>query len=203
MNDPGHPDARTRLLQSALRLVREQGWSGSSVDALCAAAGVTKGSFFHHFKSKEALGIAAAAYWRATTGAMFAAASYHGLADPAERVLAYIDFRATLVDDDLAVCTCFLGTLVQETWDSHPALQAACDAGIAGHAATLEADIAAAKALYCPDAEWNVASLALFTQTVLQGAFVVAKAAGDAALIRDQVAHLRRYVAMLFGREGT
>jgi TetR/AcrR family transcriptional regulator, transcriptional repressor for nem operon len=41
------------------------------------AAGVTKGAFFHHFESKEALGVAAAAYWAETTSALFATAPYH------------------------------------------------------------------------------------------------------------------------------
>jgi hypothetical protein len=82
---------------------------------------------------------------------------------------------AALLGDDIAGCTCVAGTLAQEVWDSHPAVRAACGAAIGNHAATLEADIAAAR----PDgAEWTAASLALFTQTVLQGAFVVAKAMG-------------------------
>ncbi len=192
-------DARTRLLDAALDLVRARGWAATSVDELCAAAGVTKGSFFHHFKTKEALGVAAAVHWGDVTGALVAGAAYHRPADPRDRVLAYIDFRATLLADDLASCTCFVGTLVQEVHATHPALRDACGAAIAGHAATLEADIAAAKAAYCPTADWDVASLALFTQTVLQGAFVVAKAAGDVTVARGQVAHLRRYAGMLLG----
>ena len=116
MDGTPQPDARTRLLQAALRLVRMKGWAATSVDDLCLAAGITKGSFFHHFKTKEALGAAAAAHWGTATAAMFATAPYHGHADPADRVLAYIDFRAALLGEDLATCTCFAGTLVQETW---------------------------------------------------------------------------------------
>ncbi len=192
------PDARTRLLQAALRLVREKGWASASVDELCAAAGVTKGSFFHHFKTKEALGVAAATYWGNSTAAMFAAAPYHAPANPADRVLAYIAFREALLGEDIAACTCFAGTLVQETWASSPAMREACGAAITDHAATLEADIEAARP---PGADWDAASLALFTQTVLQGAFVLAKATGTIETARGQVAHLRRYVGMLLQGE--
>ena len=192
------PDARTRLLQAALRLVREKGWASAAVDELCAAAGVTKGSFFHHFKTKEALGVAAAMFWGSSTAAMFAAAPYHAPANPADRVLAYIDFRAEMLGEDIAACTCFAGTLVQETWASSPAMREACGDAITGHAATLEADIEAARPA---GVEWDAAGLALFTQTVLQGAFVLAKATGTIETARGQVAHLRRYVGMLLQGE--
>ena len=52
-----------------------------------------------------------------------------------------------------------------------------------------------------PGADWDLASLALFPQTVLQGAFVMARATGTIQTARGQVAHLRRYVAMLLQGE--
>src|SRR6202167_2796537 len=81
------PSSRIRLLDVALRLLRERGYNATTVDDLCAAAGVTKGAFFHHFDGKESLGVAAAEYWSETTGAFFAAAPYHLHADPLQRVL--------------------------------------------------------------------------------------------------------------------
>ena len=74
------------------------GYEATSVDDLCRAAGVTKGAFFHHFKSKEELAVAAAAHWSAVTGALFAAAPYHAYEDPLDQLIAYIDFRAALLE---------------------------------------------------------------------------------------------------------
>jgi hypothetical protein len=45
-------NARDRLLNAAVCIVRQKGYHATSVDELCAAANVTKGAFFHHFKSK-------------------------------------------------------------------------------------------------------------------------------------------------------
>jgi TetR/AcrR family transcriptional repressor of nem operon len=73
-----------------------------SVDELCARAGVTKGAFFHYFKSKEALGVAAADHWSEVTGALFAEAPYHDHEDPLARVLGYIDFRRELLGGTVA-----------------------------------------------------------------------------------------------------
>jgi TetR/AcrR family transcriptional repressor of nem operon len=49
-----------------------------------------------------------------------------------------------------------------------------------------------------PGADWDLASLALFPQTVLQGAFVVAKARNDKRVVIDAIDHLKRYVRSLF-----
>lgn len=195
---PDRGEARTRLLEAARDAIRAQGFAATSVDDLCRRAGVTKGAFFHHFPSKEALGVAAADYWSQTTSILFARAPYHDHADPLERVLGYIDFRRSIIGGGIAQWTCLVGTMSQEVYDSHPAIREACGASILGHAATLEPDIAAAFEQYGVDPGFSAASLARHTQAVLQGAFILAKATGDAKLARDSVDHLRRYVELIF-----
>ncbi len=186
--------SRTRLLDAALRVFREKGYTATTVEDLCHAAGVTKGSFFHHFESKEALALAAIEHWNDATGALFAAAPYWQVEDPRERLLAYLDFRAALVRGELPEFTCLLGTLVQETFASHPALQAACGAGIEAHAQTLVPTIEAARARYAAEADWSAQSLARHTQAVLQGGFVLAKALNDPQAALEAIGHLKRYV---------
>lgn len=192
------PSARQKLLNAALTVIREKGYAATTVDELCHAAGVAKGSFFHHFKDKEALAVAAADYWSEITSAFFAAAAYHQHPDPLERVLGYIDFRKSILVGRVPEFTCLVGTMVQETYDSHPAIRAACAASICGHAAKVESDIANAIKKYGLTPEWTAQSLALHMQAVLQGAFIIAKARNDATPAAESVDHLRRYVQFLF-----
>jgi len=190
--------ARLKLVDAALALVRAKGYAATSVDELCTRAGVTKGAFFHHFASKSDLAVAAARHWSETTGALFAGAPYHDHADPLDRVFGYLDFRKGLLKGAVPEFTCLVGTMVQEVYETGPEIRDACDASISGHAATLEADIAAAMARHGVTAPVTAASLALHTQAVLQGAFILAKAKGGAEIAISSVDHLRRYFELLF-----
>jgi TetR/AcrR family transcriptional repressor of nem operon len=194
------PDARARLLDAATHMIRAQGYSATSVDDICREAGLTKGAFFHHFKSKEELAVAAAAHFSERAERLFGAAPYRELADPLDRLLGYIDFRAAILTGPIPEFSCLLGTMVQEAYDTHPAIRDACGTYIAAHAADVAKDAELAKARYAPDAPWSAASLALHTQAVLQGAFVLAKARGGSEVARDCVRHLRRYIEQLFDR---
>ncbi len=190
--------ARQKLLAAALSLVREKGYSSTSVDELCAHAGVTKGAFFHHFQSKDALGVAAANHWSALNNAFFGTAPYHKHSDPLDRVLGYLDFRKALLKGEIAEFTCLVGTLVQEVYGTNPEIRAACEASIVGHVAKVQTDIAQAMKRHRIRAAWTAESLALHTQAVLQGAFILAKAKGGAAIAAASIDHLRRYIELLF-----
>ncbi len=182
-----------RLLDAAVHVIRSKGYSAARVEDICAEAGLTKGAFFHHFDSKEACALAAAAHFAQRADALFEAAPYSRLPDPRARVLGYVEFRKAILEGELPQFTCLLGTMVQEAYDTHPAIRAACDHYISEHAARLEIDIAAAKALYAPGATWSPASAALFSQAVLQGAFILAKAKHGPKIAADCLDHLRRY----------
>lgn len=193
-------ESKEKFLDAAIEVVRRKGYTAATIDDICAVAKLTKGSFFHHFSSKEDLGLNAAAHWGSVTGALFAASTYKTLEDPLDRLLAYIDLRLALIEGEVTEFTCFLGTMVQDTFETFPALRDACYTGISEHAFTLTEDIAAAKSRYAPDAAWTATSLGLYTQAVIQGAFVLAKAEHGTETARDCLRHLRRYVEMLFGQ---
>jgi TetR/AcrR family transcriptional regulator, transcriptional repressor for nem operon len=197
---PPRGTARAALVAAAHLMVKRQGYAATSVDDICRAAGVTKGAFFHHFASKEALAVAAAEGWTARAAPLFDLPPYARLPDPLDRVLGHIDFRASMIGGAAEDYTCFVGTMVQEAHASSEPIRAASDASITAYATRLAEDIAAAIEKHGIADGVTAISLAYHVQAVLQGAFVIAKAKGDAEAARDSVVHLKRYVTMLFGR---
>jgi TetR/AcrR family transcriptional repressor of nem operon len=195
---PAQNKSKTRLLDAALHLIRSKGYASTAVDDICHEAGVTKGSFFHHFKSKDDLALAAVAHWRAMTEGFFAGAPYHDASNPLDRLLGYVDFRAAILSGELADYTCLLGTLVQETYATHPEIRAACELALSAHIAELTRDVEAARQLYAPNASWSAQSVGNFMQAVLQGSFILAKADQSPEVIRQNLEHLRLFLHVLF-----
>lgn len=202
-NRPFRPqpvNAKAKLLEAAVKLVRAQGYAATSVDGLCSEAGVTKGAFFHHFASKEALGAATADYWSSSTGSFFAEAPFHHHPRAIDRVLGYIDLRIALIGGPVESFSCVAGTMVQEAFRSSQPIRSACRASIMGNAAMLVPDLAEA----IRDARvqgTSAESLAAHVQAVIQGAFILAKAQdehGAPEIAREQLQHLRRYFELLF-----
>jgi TetR/AcrR family transcriptional repressor of nem operon len=192
-------ETRAKLLDAARDVIRTKGYAGSTVDDICAAASVTKGSFFHHFDSKEALGIAAVEQFGVMAATLFGGAPYRSKSDPRDRVLGYVDFRISLLRGEIPLYTCLIGTTVQEVYATYPKLRTVCDRMLSEHVAELTRDLAAAKSRYAPDASWDPESVGYFMQCVLQGAFIFAKAKQSAEIATASLGHLRNYLVTLLG----
>jgi len=198
MNASAQHSSKTRLLDAALTVIRTKGYAATTVDDICHAAGVTKGSFFHHFKSKDELALGAADHFSEMADGLFSSAPYRAASDPLQRLLGYIDFRAAMLKYEIPQYTCLLGTMVQETYLSHPAIREACDRHMSAHTAQVAKDIEEAKKLYAPNAAWSAESLAFYTQAVLQGSFILAKVKQNSAVAAESIAHLRNHIETLF-----
>jgi TetR/AcrR family transcriptional repressor of nem operon len=193
-------ETRGKLLAAARDVIRAKGYTATSVDDICAAAGLTKGSFFHHFDSKEALGIAAVEAFEVMAETLFGAAPYQASEDPRERIFGYVDLRIAMLTGEISQYTCLIGTTVQEIYQTHPALRATCDRMLSEHVGMLTRDLAAAKARYAPAAPWKPESVGYFMQCVLQGGFIFTKAQQNASVAAASLRHLRAYLETLLGQ---
>jgi AcrR family transcriptional regulator len=68
-------DSRRRILDVAATAFAERGYAGASLNELIKATGLTKGGFYFHFPSKEALALAVIAYKREQWAAKVMAAA--------------------------------------------------------------------------------------------------------------------------------
>jgi TetR/AcrR family transcriptional repressor of nem operon len=192
-------NSRTRLLAATIDLVRANGYAATRVDDVCAAAGVTKGSFFHHFATKDELAVAAAGFWNQRAAQLFAQAPYALHPDPLDRLLGYVKFRRQLIAGDSWEYSCYAGTTIQETHETHPDIRDACAESIRAHLAMLRGMIEQALVEY-PVAKLRPETLATHMQAVIQGGFVMAKAAQDKQAALDCIDHLHRYLELLFAQ---
>ena len=190
--------SKERLLDAAIHLFRARGYTATRVDDICENAGLTKGSFFHHFSSKEDLALASIRHWEGLNSAASDSTLYRFLPDPVDRLLGYVDFRKTLLRGELPDYTSLTGTLLQEIYLTHPMLRQVCDESISEEAAFLEADIASAIRLRGLQISWTAASLALHIEAVIQGTFILAKAKDGPAVAVACLDHLHRFLELLF-----
>ena len=58
-------ETRTKIMESAIKLFSTNGFNKASVDDICEEAGISKGAFYHHFKSKQELFLALLDGWLA------------------------------------------------------------------------------------------------------------------------------------------
>jgi len=197
--DPDSP-TRKKLLDAAQELMLAKGFTATSVDDVCEAAGLTKGSFFHYFEGKEHLGRAVAERFFAAKKEFFLSAPFRQKKDPLDRVFGHVDFLIEFSRSPMAGHGCLLGTFVQELSATHPSIRSVCAACFEEQAAGLKHDLDEAKAKYAPRARWSTQSLAEHLLAVVQGAIILAKAKQDRKVVEDSLVHFREYLACLFGR---
>lgn len=192
---------RSALVEAMVRLILRQGFAATSVGEVCAEAGVTKGSFFHHFDSKDALGRAAVEWWGGFGTGLYAEAWRDGGADPLAQLGAMFSIMEGFTLREDQVCTCVVGMISQETAQSNEALRTAAATELERWTENTGRMIAAAKERHCPDAGFDPVALAWHLNALWQGSMLIAKTLQDPALIRRNLASARAWLAGHFPEE--
>jgi TetR/AcrR family transcriptional repressor of nem operon len=187
------PAADTKLIEAATQLMLSQGYSSTTVDAICEKAGVTKGSFYHYFDSKEELGIAVLQRAHEDGARILGDGAYQNLPDPVQRALGYLR-HAQDCSLELWKNGCLLGTFSLDLADTNPRMQQTVSAlfGALSHhiAGILQPVVDASTAEDTPTA----LELADQFLSSLEGAIILAKAHRKPELIAAGIHHFRRYI---------
>ncbi|MEO7453690.1 MAG: TetR/AcrR family transcriptional regulator [Fimbriimonadales bacterium] len=104
-------DAKQRILNSAVALMHERGYSSIGVEDIMQRAGVGKSSFYHFFPSKEAMGAAAIDYYSELSESNLFSKAFSESIDPLDRPLRLIQM---ICDDEMPVLGCLGGNSAAE-----------------------------------------------------------------------------------------
>jgi AcrR family transcriptional regulator len=109
------PDAtRAKLLQAAWAEIHRHGFQAAGLSEILRATGLTKGALYHHFPSKQALGLAVIDEVIQERLEKTIFRPLEEAKDPYQTLLALLDQRARDVDDTTIQWGCPLNNLVQE-----------------------------------------------------------------------------------------
>jgi len=196
------PETKRKLIDAGVELMRVQGFNATSVDEICAAAGVTKGGFFHYFKSKEDLAKAAVGRFREGKMRSLGEAPYRTMKDPLDRVFGRLDFEKAVIEQSggRPAKGCLVGMFAQEMVVKHQELRGACEEFFSDVGGDLEKEIAEAKALHAPEAAFDPKKVATFYLAMVQGSLILSKSSGSNEVRLDNIEQFRQYLALLFGK---
>jgi TetR/AcrR family transcriptional regulator, transcriptional repressor for nem operon len=196
--DPELPVKKSKLLEASLSLMTGKGYHATTVDEICAAAGVTKGSFFHYFKSKEEAGKAAMDYFEKFQNAMISSAALEQYDDPWTKLNKYLDFFIEMAKDPDAPRSCLIAIMTQEMSDMNGEFRALCEEKFLRNAMPLKRILDDVIQRYPAIIPVESQQLSEYFLSVYQGSLILSQARGNRELLERNVEHCRRYIASLF-----
>ena len=163
----------------------KKGFTATSVEDICQKAGLTKGSFFYYFESKEHLGKAVLERFCCSSRQKIAACCCNNARtrDPLEDIYSYVDFAVKMSKDPIASKGCLMGAFAQELSDICPSIRDLCAEGFNEWAKMLKKDFIAAKAKYAPRASFDAQGLADHFIAIMEGSQILAKAKQNRKII--------------------
>ena len=164
----------------------KHGYAATSVDDICSGAGVTKGSFYHFFETKEDLGLAVLDGFYEQGAVRLASGAYASVDDPHRRLLALFDHLEE-IGPVLWRDGCLIGNFACELADSSEKIRRRV-------AEIFEELVSRLAPVFQPVAHSRreAAELAEQTVMVIEGAVVMARAHGDPRRIASGLRRFRR-----------
>ncbi len=186
-----------KILDSAQTLMLNEGYHGVSVDSIIERSGVSKGTFFYHFKSKEVLAeklLVRFFQYRSEQITQLMQSKSEEFESPLDAMLSFIESLAPLYRTTSGDQGCLMAAFSYQLLDEMPHLRDICRSSIESWQRFFTPYFI--KALNCPKRTAIELSSMMFCQ--LEGGFVVERIDHSHEL-EVQFKHLRRYVQLLAG----
>lgn len=196
-----YPEKKRKLLEAALKLMLTKGYHATTVDEICAEAKVTKGSYFHYFKSKEDAAKETLSYFGRMQQGLLMNAEINGEKDPWAKLQKFLDFYLFVSSNPELPNSCLASTFAQELSEDYPELRAMCEANFIMNTQPLIEIITDCKQAFAAQASFDPVSVAEYFISLYQGSLILAKAKQDSAIIATNVEVFRSHMKMLLSKE--
>lgn len=197
-------ETKERILAAAEALILEKGYAGTAIDDVLAATGLTKGAFFHHFKSKADLADAVARRYFENDMALFGEFSARAdrlSDDPLERVIIFLRLFNEYLDGlGRPAPGCIFASYTYESQHFGDDVKDYIDKSLDVWSALFEEKLAALIAARPPKEDISARMLAEMITTIIEGGFIMANAKRDADWTQRQLNAFQRYLRLLFAR---
>jgi TetR/AcrR family transcriptional regulator, transcriptional repressor for nem operon len=192
---------RQRILDTAERLVIDNGFAATSVDQVIAESGTSKGSFFHHFASKLDLAKSLVTRYAEADIANLDAAMAHAraaTADPAGQVIAFISYFEDGAEELMAAqSSCLYVSILTERQLAQSGTSEEITRAIVTWR-TAFAELLRAALGDHPAVDLDALSDHVFV--TFEGAFLLCRSTNDPAHMRAQLTILRQLLEALLAR---
>ena len=193
---------RETILNTAEDLILSHGFAGASIDKVIAKAGITKGTFFYHFKSKREL--AKKLIERFHTKDMDLFSRYMKRAetlsqDPLQQILIFVGLLEEMFDQlDEPFPGCLFASYVYQSGQFDDEILGYCSNAMMDWRKLFGEKIEQARGHHQITQEINPDSLADLLTNILEGALLMARTVKDTKTISPNLAHYRKYLELLF-----
>jgi AcrR family transcriptional regulator len=185
------PETRERLVETARRLFHEQGYTATGIAQILNAAEANSGSLYYFFPTKEDLLLAVLELYKELLYPMVVQPVLDRVSDPIERIFGILDgYRKQLLATKYQF-GCPIGNLALELTNSHPAARELIADNFDGWRKAVDQCLADASGRLPPDLDCR--QLALFVQTTMEGAVMLARSYHSIEPYDVAVTQLRDY----------
>jgi TetR/AcrR family transcriptional repressor of nem operon len=192
-------DTRARIIEAAMELFWEKGYSSTSIADILSRSQVNSGSLYYFFPGKQDVLLAVLEGYRDGIETMLLQPAWAGVDDPIERVFALLALYRRLIVDTECQYGCPIGSLALELHDADPIVRERLAENFTGWVDAIEACLRSAAHQFrsCNDFR-GLAELAL---NVMEGGVMQARTFRDVAPFDRAVAQYRAYLEALIEKE--
>jgi len=193
---------KNRLMDIAERLILNNGFAAMSIEEVIKDAGITKGGFFYHFDSKNALAYALMQRYREVEAFVFSDLfnrSEELTSDPLQQMLVFVKLFAEMMADMKELHPgCLVASITYESHQVNEQVKNITAEIVLDWRKLFREKIDKINRVYSPNTAVSSDDLADMLSTIIEGGIIVSRALNDPSILEKQLLEYRCYLELLY-----